>query len=713
MHVPVRHAQSATWRVAAAAACLLVIPGCDKSTPPLVPTTMVAAVSSFLLDAIGATQAVSVAVTDQNGGAMPDVTVTWTSSAPSVVSVGGGSSPTVTAVGNGVATLTAKAGSAQAIIQVTVAQTPVAPLKLAGDSQAATVGEALGILIRIRTVDRLGNAMPTQSVVFAPGAGGGSAAPGLVTTSADGTGLTVWTLGPTPGLQTLLANASGSSEVATFTATAAVGPPATVAASAGNNQTAIAGEPVAIAPAVVVSDAFGNPIPGVAVVFAASAGNGTVTGASTTTNASGIATVGGWALGPVAGNMTMTATVAGLAPATIKASATPGPAAIVVASSGQAQTALVSTTVSIPPSVRVTDINGNAVASVPVTFAVTSGGGSITGGSAVTNAGGIANVGSWTLGPAVGPNTLSAAVVGTGISGSPVSFTATGSAVAVEAYNIDLRYLTSATPTQIAAFSAAVARWQGVITGELGNITLNVPSGTCGANAPALNESIDDLLIFVTLDAIDGVGGVLASAGPCYVRTSNGLTIVGRMTFDTADLTQMENQGRLGDVILHEMAHVIGVGGLWRVAPYFSLLTNPSLPSSPGVDTHFNGSNGIAGFNAIGGGTYTGGAKVPVENTQGGTGTRDVHWRESVLANELMTGFVNAVNPLSLLTIRSLQDLGYTVNTALADPFFLILTAAARHETGPRIDLGNDATRDPIFVVDDMGRTVRMVRPPD
>ena len=712
MHAPVRHAPSAVGHVALAAA-LTVITACNESTPPLVPTTMVAAQSSFMFDAIGATQSVSVAVMDQNGTAMSGVTIAWTSNAPSVVSVGSGSSPTVTAVGNGAATLTAKAGSAQASIQVTVAQTPVAPMKLAGDGQAATVGEALGILIRIRTVDRLGNAMPGRSVVFAPGAGGGSAAPGLVTTAVDGTGLTVWTLGPTPGLQTLLANASGSSEVATFTATAAVGPPAAVAAGAGNNQTAIAGGPVAISPAVVVSDAFGNPTPGVAVLFTVSAGNGSVTGASTTTNASGVAIVGGWTLGTAAGSMTMTATVAGLAPATIKATATPGPAAIVAASSGQAQTALLGTTVSIPPSVRVTDVNGNAVASAAVTFAVTSGGGAITGANGVTNTGGIANVGSWTLGPAVGPNTLSATVAGAGITGNPVTFTATGSAVAIAAYNIDIRHLSSATPTQIAAFDAAIARWQGVITGELSNVTLNVPSGSCGSNAPALNEPIDDLLIFVTFETIDGVGGVLASAGPCYVRTSNGLTIVGRMRFDTADLAAIEAQGRLRDLILHEMGHVIGVGSLWNVAPYFSLLTNPSLPSSAGVDTYFNGPNGIAGFNAIGGATYTGGAKVPVENTQGGTGSRDSHWRESVLANELMTGFINSANPMSLLTVRSLQDLGYVVDTAPADAFFVTLTAAAREATGPGINLGNDATRDPILVVDDLGRTVRLIRPPE
>ena len=60
------------------------------------------------------------------------------------------------------------------------------------------------------------------------------------------------------------------------------------------------------------------------------------------------------------------------------------------------------------PSVIVNDLRGLPMAGVPVTFAVTVGGGSITGGTATTNSAGIATVGSWTLGPGEGANTLTA-----------------------------------------------------------------------------------------------------------------------------------------------------------------------------------------------------------------------------------------------------------------------------------------------------------------
>ena len=56
----------------------------------------------------------------------------------------------------------------------------------------------------------------------------------------------------------------------------------------------------------------------------------------------------------------------------------------------------------------------------------------------------------------------------------------------------------------------------------------------------------------------------------------------------------------------------------------------------------------------------------------GGAGTRDSHWRESVFKNELMSGFIAAPNnPLSKVTVASLQDLGYQVDMSAAEAFTL------------------------------------------
>jgi hypothetical protein len=169
-------------------------------------------------------------------------------------------------------------------------------------------------------------------------------------------------------------------------------------------------------------------------------------------------------------------------------------------------------------------------------------------------------------------------------------------------------------------------------------------------------------------------------------------------------MASMEGNGTLQGVLLHEMGHVIGIGTLWSG---FGLLQNASPVGGPALDTFFSGANGQLGFNNIGGSTYTGGNEVPVEN-QFGAGTINSHWRESVLANELMTGFANAGSmPLSELTARSLVDLGYAVNAANADPFFLTLTVRDR-PAPDAVPLGDDILKMPLYSIDESGRKARI-----
>ncbi len=156
--------------------------------------------------------------------------------------------------------------------------------------------------------------------------------------------------------------------------------------------------------------------------------------------------------------------------------------------------------------------------------------------------------------------------------------------------------------------------------------------------------------------------------GPCWTRIAGGLPSYGFMSFDAADIGRLERIGVLDEVVLHEMAHVLGfVGFIWED---FRLLRNPaSEGTSP--DTHFSGSLAIAAFNKAGGSGYAG-AKVPVENTVAG-GMND-HWRQTVLGDELMTGLLNVARtnrPLSAITIQSLADLGYKVDLTAADSYRL------------------------------------------
>jgi hypothetical protein len=264
-----------------------------------------------------------------------------------------------------------------------------------------------------------------------------------------------------------------------------------------------------------------------------------------------------------------------------------------------------------------------------------------------------------------------------------------------------LCFTSTMTTTQRAAFTTAAARWATVVTGDVPDVAGGIPAGSCGDDSPAMDQNFDDLVIFAAIEEIDGPGSILGSAGWCYRRTG-GLPIMGLMRFDEADMNGLEANGSLNAVILHEMGHVMGIGTLWS---QLGLLKNPSSGASV-LDTYFSGANGIAGFDAIGGTGYTGGQKVPVENT-GGPGTANGHWRESVLGKELMTGYLNSgSNPLSVLTVRSLTDLGYLVNVAAADAY--TLTFSLQGAPGWKLDLGSDIWTGPRYTIDRQGRRTRI-----
>lgn len=75
---------------------------------------------------------------------------------------------------------------------------------------------------------------------------------------------------------------------------------------------------------------------------------------------------------------------------------------------GNGETAPAGSALPIPPSVLITDTKHQAVAGVGVTFAVASGGGSLTGANQNTDAAGIATAGAWTLGLIPTTNTVTA-----------------------------------------------------------------------------------------------------------------------------------------------------------------------------------------------------------------------------------------------------------------------------------------------------------------
>ena len=239
--------------------------------------------------------------------------------------------------------------------------------------------------------------------------------------------------------------------------------------------------------------------------------------------------------------------------------------------------------------------------------------------------------------------------------------TTTGEIVVSE-FNIELQFVAEVSDLVNEAFVRAVQRWERVIVGDLPDVpSADVPCGT----EHRVRGGVDDLVIFVEVKPIDGPQRILGAAAPCAVRRADGLPLAGLMQFDEVDLEDFARRGRLEEIVLHEMGHVLGIGSLW---PNRGLLRDRSPGDNENVDTWFAGEAAIEAFDQVGGGQYQG-AKVPVENV-GGEGTANGHWRDAVLGTELMTSFMSGQRgELSIVTIASLRDLGYQVDMSQADDY--------------------------------------------
>lgn len=212
------------------------------------------------------------------------------------------------------------------------------------------------------------------------------------------------------------------------------------------------------------------------------------------------------------------------------------------------------------------------------------------------------------------------------------------------AFNLTLNFTGGISPSQQTVFGDAATFWEGQITGYqpgilLGGITLDA-SGT----------------------AIDGVGGVLGQAGPTAATHQAGywLSTTGVMEFDTADLANLEGNGSLYDVVLHELAHVMGFGTLWT--------DNNVYTDGTG---HYTGANGLAAYQGEFNQPLV--TFVPVE-LGGGAGTANGHWDEvnggggltgitdglgHDMRDELMTGWLNSNIFVSQTTLASFTDIGF------------------------------------------------------
>ena len=555
-------------------------------------------------------------------------------------------------------------------------QVPTAATATASTTVSAAVAATVAAVPAVRITDAKGKGIKNFLVRWRIASGGGKVINDSVRTTASGDATSGgWTLGTTAGQQTLQATADGIAAV-TFTATANPGPLSRLTPLSAVDQQATVNTPVPSLPAVRAEDQYGNPVSGVAVVFTIVQGNGVLLGAQSSSNELGIAAVGAWTIGRAIGQQIVTATATGSNPAVFSVNALAGPPADLLRVVGDNQAGVANINIAVPPGVRVVDAYGNPVGSVPVTFTPGPNSGTVTGSTVLSDpANGTAFVGSWRLGTA---STQTLITTSSAIPNKSTTFTTT---VSTSAFNVDVRFIGDASLPVRTAFANAVAKWRQVIVGSIGTVNnVSIPAGpaanACSNWTPAVTGAVQNTIIFARIDSIDGpgtpdAGNILGQASPCYVN-GNAIPFLGFMEFDRYDVDLLVARGQFEKVVLHEIGHVLGIGTIWN---FQRSLLNTSTMGDP----YFMGSAARAQFAAINTVTYSGNP-VPVDNT-GGTGTANSHWRTSVMQRELMQGFaVNQVQPLSRITVGSLQDLGYLVNLAAADAFSL--TAALRSGFG-------------------------------
>jgi hypothetical protein len=696
---------------------------------------------------VGASVNLTATVTSSNCNPTP--AVTWSSSNPGQVSIQpNGNQVQVT----GDAVTNVRVGLAALLAPVTITATAGSPAQSGTSQITVEPAPAIGLSSAALSFNAIeGGADPTAQTVVISNSGGGQLTDLAVGTITYGPGATGWLAAPQLSSTTASPTANlniqpiiGALAPGTYTATVPV--TSTVASNSPQDVTVtftvISSTPVIglSTLALTFNATEGGANPASQGVTITNVGSGTLSGltigtitygpgasgwlqapglSSTTADPSATMTIQ-----PVTGSLTpgtytatvpVTSAVASNSPQDLDVTFIVASPLSVTAFIGDNQQGLAGFALNIRPAVLVRS-SGVPAPNVSVTFDATAGGGSVTGATVNTNANGVAQVGNWILGAAPGPNTMTATVAGAGVAGNPVTFGATGRA---GTFNVTIQNVGPAfsAPVQT-AFDEAVTKWQQIIYQDIADIpNFQVGADQCGAGSPPLGPvTIDDVRIFARIDSIDGPSGILGQAGPCFIRSSSSLTVLGVMTFDSADVAGLVSAGRLNSVILHEMGHVLGFGSLWNL---FGCLQNASTPPGTILDTHFSCVSARAMFDSIGGTSYTGGSKVPVENCGAGSpvncgaGNVNAHWREPVFVNELMTGFLNGgmANPLSRLSAASMEDLGYTVNYAASDPYTQVFSLVAGESPQGSIALGDDLYKGAIRVVDRNGRVVRVIQP--
>ena len=231
--------------------------------------------------------------------------------------------------GSYVVTAVTSYGTASFELTNTAVGIPASITAVAGSDQSTTVGTSFAEQLQAQVLDANGDPVSGVTVTFtAPGGGlpsgtftsGGTST--QATTNEDGIAIALpFTANLSAGTYNVYANVSGLSTSAVFSLTNLPSTPSSMSVVSGNSQSAIVTQSFSEALAVLVTDQYHNPVPGVTVTFnAPTTGpsgyfNGGAAVVQETTNTNGIAEPPSFtANGQAGGPYYVTATLPGINP---------------------------------------------------------------------------------------------------------------------------------------------------------------------------------------------------------------------------------------------------------------------------------------------------------------------------------------------------------------------------------------------------------------
>lgn len=417
---------------------------------------------------------------------------------------------------------------------------PAALVKIAGDNQSANVGAGLPVQLKVQVIDLQGNPVigatclwdcdPTIARITAQSA-----------TDASGFALCTVVQQFQSAVSYPITCTVPGVAIVTFTETATAGPTATSLEAAGPTDvgSGTVGAAIGTKPSVRVLDQFGNPMAGTTVTFAVASGGGSGTGLTVVSDVNGIATVGSWTLGAVAGLNTMTATASGLTGSPITFSAV-GVATIptqIANTAGSGQTPVAGAAAATPLQFTVKDVSNNPIAGAVVTFDIlsepTGTPGTLSAASGSTNASGQASVSLIACNTKVGATVVRARV--TGAAGQVFTATCTVNSVAGAATKWVIAVQPSSNAVNNVAFSTqpqiqlADANGNAVATAGVVCTASKASGPDTLAGTLTATTTAAGLAIFTNLKFQVAAGGgtnTIQFAGTVTAAVSNGVAVV-------------------------------------------------------------------------------------------------------------------------------------------------------------------------------------------